>query len=153
MWPINSEIYFLTITRAFFLPWEMGTLWSKKCNYFTYHCELCWKKSWNWPKIMIESESKRFLCDSLIQSSAGRVQNFRNIGVDIPRLIEWAGGENFSKCQNFGSELFIYTPNAKKGSVWLEKAKKNEEDIKKQICGTYIYVVVCKSKGISANFE
>ena len=114
MWPINSEIYFLTITRAFFLPWEMGTLWSKKCNYFTYHCELCWKKSWNWPKIMIESESKRFLCDSLIQSSVGRVQNFRNIGVDIPRLIEWAwaGGENFSKHQSFGSELFIYTPSA-----------------------------------------
>ena len=47
---------------------------------------------------MIESEYKRFLCDGLIQSSsAGRVQNLRKIGDDIPRLIEWAGGENFSK--------------------------------------------------------
>ena len=107
---------------------------------------LTWKKVWNTEK-MIESEYKRFLCDGLIRSSAGRVQNFRKIGVEIPRLIEWAGGENFSKCQNFGSELFIYTPNAKKGSVWLEKAKKNEEDL------THIYVAVCKSKGISANFE
>ena len=38
MWPMNSEIYFLTITRALYLPWEMWTLWSQKCNYFTYHC-------------------------------------------------------------------------------------------------------------------
>ena len=43
---------------------------------------------------MIESQYKRFLCDGLIQSSAGRVQNLRKIGDDIPRLIEWAGGEN-----------------------------------------------------------
>ena len=95
-----------------YLPWEMRTLWSQKCNYFTHHCELSWKKSWNWPKIMIKSEYKRFLCDSLIQSSAGRVHNFRKIGVDIPRLIEWAGGENFSKYQSFGSELFTYRPSA-----------------------------------------
>ena len=46
---------------------------------------------------MIESEYKRFLCDGLIQSSAGRVHNLQKIGNDIPRLIEWAGGENFSK--------------------------------------------------------
>ena len=149
MWPINSEIYFLTITRAFYLPWDMRTLWSQKCNYFTYHCEFSWKKIWNTEK-MIESEYRRFLCDGLIQSSAGREHNFRKIGVDIPRLIEWAGSENFSKYQSFGSagsELIIYTPNAKRGSVWLEKAKKNEEDI------IHIYVAVCNSKGISANFE
>ena len=114
MWPINSEIYFLTITRAFYLPWEMRTLWSQKCNYFTYHCKLSWKKSWN-PEKMIKSEYKRFLCDGLIQSSAGRVHNLRKIGDDIPRLIEWAGGENFSKEQSFGSGLFTYAPNAKKG--------------------------------------
>ena len=94
-------------------------------NYFTYHCKLCWKKSWHWPKIMFESEYKRSLCDSLIQSSAGRVQNFRNIGVDIPRLIEWAGGENFSKYQSFGSDLFTYRPSAEKCSVWFKKAKNN----------------------------
>ena len=40
---------------------------------------------------MIESEYKRFLCNGIIQSSAGRVQNLRKIGDDIPRLIEWAG--------------------------------------------------------------
>ena len=72
MWPINSEIYFLTITRALYLPWEMWTLWSQKCNYFTYHCSkkndrkriqaffvwlsnsvICWKstqfaENWRW---------------------------------------------------------------------------------------------------------
>ena len=48
-------------------------------------------------KKMIESEYKRFLCDGLIQSSAGGVHNLRKIGDDIPRLIERAGGENFSK--------------------------------------------------------
>ena len=46
---------------------------------------------------MIESEYNRFLRDGLIQSSAGRVHNLRKIGDDIPRLIEWAGGKNFSK--------------------------------------------------------
>ena len=40
---------------------------------------------------MIESEYKRFLCDGLIQSSAGRVHNLQKIGNDTPRLIEWAG--------------------------------------------------------------
>ena len=75
MGPINSEIYFLTITRAFYLPWDMRTLWSQKCNYFTYHCWLSWKKIWNTEK-MIESEYKRFLCDDLIQSSAWRVHNW-----------------------------------------------------------------------------
>ena len=49
---------------------------------------------------MIESEYKRFLYDSLIQSSAGRVHNLRKIRVDIPRLIEWASGENFSKYES-----------------------------------------------------
>ena len=48
-------------------------------------------------KKMIESEYKRFLCNGLIQPSAGRVQDLRKIGDDIPRLIEWAWGENFSK--------------------------------------------------------
>ena len=43
---------------------------------------------------MIESEYKRFLCDGIIQSSAGRVHNLQEIGNDIPRLIEWTGGEN-----------------------------------------------------------
>ena len=46
---------------------------------------------------MIESEYKRFLCDGLIESPAGGVHNLRKIGDDIPRLIEWTGGENFSK--------------------------------------------------------
>ena len=69
MWPINSEIYFLTITGAFFLPWEMRTLWSQKCNYFSYHCELSWKKRWNtekkdWKRI----QAFFFLCHSLINS-------------------------------------------------------------------------------------
>ena len=59
------------------------------------------------------------------QSSAGRVHNLRKTGVDIPRLIEWVGGGNFSKYQSFGSEMFTYSPNAKKGIVTLEKAKKN----------------------------
>ena len=36
-----------------------------------------------------------------------------------------AGGENFSKYQSFGSEMFTYTPNGKKGLVSLEKANKN----------------------------
>ena len=79
MWPINSEIYFLTIPRAFYLPWEMRTLWSQKCNYFTYLCKLSWRKSWNPEKKMIESEYKRFLWDCLIQSSAGRVSRIQGI--------------------------------------------------------------------------
>ena len=140
MWPINSEIYFLTITRALYLlylPWEMWTLWSQKCNYFTYHCSekndrkriqaffvrrsnsvICWKstqfaENWRW------------------HSSLDRV----GMGWEFQQITElWSG-------------LFTYAPNAKKGSVWLEKAKKNEEDI------IYIYVAVCKSKGVSANFE
>ena len=46
------------------------------------------KKKAETQKKMIEGEYQRFLCDSLIQSSAGRVHNFLKIGVDIPRLIE-----------------------------------------------------------------
>ena len=56
-------------------------------NAIIYHCT----------EKMIESEYKRFLRVGLIQSSAGRVHNLQKIGNDIPRLIEWAGGENFSK--------------------------------------------------------
>ena len=40
----------------------------------------------------------------LIHSYAGGGnQLYQKIGVDIPRLIESAGGENFSKYQSFGS--------------------------------------------------
>ena len=50
--------------------------------------------------------------------------------------------------------MFTYSPNAKKGIVTLEKAKKNyEEDIKEQMCAIYICMAVCKSKGISANSQ
>ena len=48
-------------------------------------------------KKMIESEYKRFLCNGLIPPSAGRVEDLRKIGDDIPRLIDWAGGKNLSK--------------------------------------------------------
>ena len=44
MSPINSEIYFLTITRAFYLPWETWTLWSQKCNYLSLHRKNDWKR-------------------------------------------------------------------------------------------------------------
>ena len=114
MWLINSEIYFLTITYAFYLPWLDTDAVKSKMQLFHLSLRIKLKKKAETQKKMIESEYQRFLCDSLIQSSAGRVHNFLKIGVDIPRLIEWAwaGGENFSKHQSFGSELFIYTPSA-----------------------------------------
>ena len=43
---------------------------------------------------MIESEYKRFLCDGLKSVICWKSTQFAKIGNDIPRLIEWAWGEN-----------------------------------------------------------
>ena len=86
------------------------------------------------PKKIIECEYKCFLCDTLTQSSAGRVRLFGKSAVELPRLIETAICENISKHRNSGSELFICNAKCYKR---LEKAKKNLESIKEEICGIY----------------
>ena len=53
------------------------------------------------PKKIIDSEYKCFLCDAFTHSS--RVKIF---GLDIPRLIESAVGENLGKYENSGSQMF-----------------------------------------------
>ena len=149
MWPINSEIYFLTITRAFYLPWDMRTLWSQKCNYFTYHCEFSWKKNlkhrkndWKRIQAFFVRRSNSVICWKSTQfpenwswhssfDRVGRRWEFQQISeLWIRRIrVDYL----HAKCQK---RLRV-----------LEKAKKNEEDI------IHIYVAVCNSKGISANFE
>ena len=43
-----------------YLPWEMQTLWSQKCNYFTYLCKLSWRKSWNPEKKWLKANTSVF---------------------------------------------------------------------------------------------
>ena len=59
------------------------------------------------PKKIIDSEYKCFLCDAFTHSS--RVKIFGKSGLDIPRLIESAVGENLGKYENSGSQMFICT--------------------------------------------
>ena len=89
------------------------------------------------PKKIIQCEYKCFLCDTLTQSSAGRVRIFGKSAVDLPCLIETAIGENISKYRNSGSELFVCNAKCYKRLQRLEKAKKNLESIKEEICGIY----------------
>ena len=86
------------------------------------------------PKKIIDSEYKCFLCDAFTHSS--RVKIFGESGLDIPRLIESAVGENLGKYENSGSQMFICTKCYKR-LLRLEKAKKNLEGIKEEICGIY----------------
>ena len=86
------------------------------------------------PKKIIDSEYKCFLCDAFTHSS--RVKIFGKSGLDIPRLIESAVGENLGKYENSGSQMFICTKCYKR-LLRLEKAKKNLEGIKEEICGIY----------------
>ena len=64
------------------------------------------------PKKIIECEYKCFLCDTLTQSSAGRVRIFGKSAVELPRLIETAICENISKHRNSGSNYLFATRNA-----------------------------------------
>jgi len=90
------------------------------------------------PKKIIECEYKCFLCDTLTQSSAGRVRLFWKSAVELPRLIETAICENISKHRNSGSELFICIAiKCYKRLQRLEKATNNLESIKEEICGIY----------------
>ena len=59
------------------------------------------------PKKIIACEFTCFLCNSLTQSSAGRVKIYGRSGIDLPQLIESAIGENVRTFQSCGSELFI----------------------------------------------
>ena len=77
------------------------------------------------PKKIIECKYEYFLCDTLTQSSAGRVTIFGKSAVDLPRLIETAICENISKYHNSGSELFICNAKCFKRFQRLERAKKN----------------------------
>ena len=86
------------------------------------------------PKKIIDSEYKCFLCDAFTHSS--RVKTFGKSGLDILRLIESADGENLGKYENSGSQMFICTKCYKR-LLRLEKAKKNLEGIKEEICGIY----------------
>ena len=86
------------------------------------------------PKTIIDSEYKCFLCNAFTYSS--RVKIFGKSRLDIPRLIESAVGENLGKYENSGSQMFICTKCYKR-LLRLEKAKKNLEGIKEEICGIY----------------
>ena len=57
-------------------------------------------------KKIIECEYKCFLCDTLTQSSAGRVRLFGKSAVELPHLIKTAIWENISKHRN--SEVLKY---------------------------------------------
>ena len=76
------------------------------------------------PKKIIECEYKCFLCDTLTQSSAGKVRIFRKNAVELPRLIETAICENISKHGNSGSELFICNAKCCKRLQRLEKQRR-----------------------------
>ena len=88
------------------------------------------------PKKLLNVNTSAF-CATLTQSSAGRVRIFGKSAVDLPRLIETAICENISKHRNSGSELFICNAKCYKKGQRLEKANKNLESLKKEICGIY----------------
>ena len=89
------------------------------------------------PKKIIGCEFSRFLCNSLTQSSAGKVKIYHRSGIDFPQLIESAIGENVRDFQSCGSELFICNCKCYKKLQRLEKAKKSLDSIKQEICSTY----------------
>ena len=76
---------------------------------------------------MIESEYNSFLCDGLIQSSAGRVHNLRKIGDDIPRLIEWAGGVRISANNRALDPGCLLTRQMRKRLSVIRKSKKDKK--------------------------
>ena len=86
------------------------------------------------PKKLLNVNTSAFCAT---QSSAGRVRIFRKSAVELRRLIEMAICENISKHRNSGSELFICNAKCYKRLQRLEKAKKNMESTKEEICGIY----------------
>ena len=78
-----------------------------------------------------------FLCNSLTQSSAGRVKIYGRSGIDLPQLIESAIGENIRNFQSCGSELFICNCKCYKKLQRFDKAKKSLVSSKQEVCSTY----------------
>ena len=89
------------------------------------------------PKKIIACEFTCFLCNSLTQSSAGRVKIYGRSGIDLPQLIESAIGENVKTFQSCGSELFICNCKCYKKLQRFDKAKKSLVSIKQEVCSTY----------------
>ena len=89
------------------------------------------------PKKIIGCEFTCFLCNSLTQSSAGRVKIYGRSGIDLPQLIESAIGENVRNFQSCGSELFICNCKCYKKLQRFDKAKKSLVSIKQEVCSTY----------------
>ena len=83
------------------------------------------------------SDFETFLCNSLTQSSAGRVKIYGRSGIDLPRLIELAIGENVRNFQSCGSKLFICNSKCYKKLQRFDKPKKSLDSIKQEICSTY----------------
>ena len=73
------------------------------------------------PKKIIDSEYKCFLCDAFTHSS--RVNIFGKSGLDIPRLIESAVGENWKNMRTLDPKC-SFALNATKDSCDLKKPRR-----------------------------